>query len=148
MALLVLLAGGAGLGWLCVEGWRSDAVAEQGVWGTLVFAIAVLVFRLVAWLRTPREVSPADDSVLDLMTTPWWFGGWLRAPITIRLGDRERTTTLLGTTPIQTSLTWLALAALLAAWALAGHLDWAWVPDLARNRMEHRRQLREWIFGF
>ncbi len=78
MSFALFLAGGAGLVWLCIEGWHSNAVAAAGVWCALAFAIA----------------------------------------------------------------------ALLAAWAMAGHLGWVWVPDPWRNRMEARRWIREWIFGF
>jgi len=148
MSFALFLAGGAGLVWLCIEGWHSNAVAAAGVWCALEFAIAVLAFRNAAWLRTPADRWNADDSCIDLIMAPRPHWGWLRAPIMIGYGGRERTTTLLGTTPIQVALTWLAIAALLAAWAMAGHLGWVWVPELQRDRMEARRRIREWIFGF
>lgn len=150
MSFALFLAGGAGLVWLLIEGWHSNAVAAAGVWCTLAFVIAVLAFRILAWLRTPANGWNADDSRIDLIMAPrpHWIWEWLRAPITIGYGGRECTTTLLGTTPIQVALTWLAIAALLAAWAMAGHLGWVWVPDPWRNRMEARRRIREWIFGF
>ncbi|MGA1631329.1 MAG: hypothetical protein ACO4BU_04420 [Phycisphaerales bacterium] len=111
----------------------------------------VLAFRIVAWLGGPAYDWDSGESLGDLMTTSRWLSlqfSWLRISITVRLGERERTTTLLGTTPIETSLTWLGIAACLAAWVLAGRLGWVWVPTSLPNHNEARRRLREWIFGF
>ena len=147
MSFALFLAGGPVLVWLCIEGWHSDDVATAGVWCSIAFAIAVLAFRTFAWLRTPANEWNADDSIASLMMArPCWR--WLRAPITIRYGGLERTTTLLGVTPIQVALTWLAIAALLAAWAMAGRLGWVWFPDRLYDRIERKRRIREWIFGF
>lgn len=150
-SFLLFAAGAAGLLWLCLEGWRSDAIAAAGVWVCLGFAAVVLAFRIVAWLGGPAYDWDSGESLGDLMTTSRWLSlqfSWLRTSITVRLGERERTTTLLGTTPIETSLTWLGIAACLAAWVLAGRLGWVWVPTSLPNHNEARRRLREWIFGF
>ena len=132
-----VFAGGCGAAiWLVACGWNDPAVAKGSVPAALGFVVGVAVFRVIAWLRPPTrggeggssDGAPAVEPMVDTMLRTDRFGRWWRAPITVGVGGSERTTTLLGTTPLERSLTRLALVALVAAWILAGRMGWVWFP--------------------
>jgi hypothetical protein len=133
-AHLVFLAGLASLVGLWAAVHASRIASREAVVTIVAFAVGVLVFRLHAWLRGPtvdRMHEDREDGMVDMMLEarrylfgwrpfgPSTWRGLARTPISLRIGDREVSTTPIGTTPIQRAMTRLAVVSLLSAWVIA-----------------------------